>query len=350
MGGRQPGRHHVDEGADAEGDLQADEVDHAPDALLGVLGDGAADALGEAGVGQEGHDGGESGGCEDAVVELDERGVLERVAPVEIGVVGDVAVPGVEELLLGGCEAEAHPGELVVDQASVETSDKGAGHGSGEDEECEADDGAAEDLQHRRLQSLDGLGSCSGVSQHAVLFEDVETSQNHRAVDKERSAEVGSQTVLADTGMAPRFEEIVLESALDHPPTDNTLEANHAADAYKLEGRGRSDSLVSDKVDGRQKKGDTNDTTPQTVSPFHEVDLLELREGHARVEHGELGRRLVLCVLGFPGLWAPRPQRSSDRLPLGDTESRFRKSCETSKDDNAKHAGCATQQPIGYAF
>jgi hypothetical protein len=350
MGGRQPGRHHVDKCADAEGDLQADEVDHTPDALLSVLGDGAADALGEAGVGQERHDGGEGGGCKDAVVELDERGVLERVAPVEIGVVGDVAVPGVEELLLGGCETETHPGELVVDQAGVETGDKGAGHGGGEDEEGEADDGAAEDLQYRRLQSLDGLGSCSGVSQHAVLFEDVETSQNHRAVDEEGSAKVGSQTVLADTRVTTRFKEIILESALYHPPSNDTLESNHAADAYELEGRGWGDSLTSDEVDGRQKKGNTDDTAPQTVSPFHEVDLLELRERHARVEHGELGRRLVLSVLGLPGLWAPRPQRPSDRFPFGDTESRFRKSCKTSKDDNTKHAGCATQQPIGYAF
>lgn len=112
-------------------------------ALLDVTGKDGAE-LGEAGVGGERNDGGEGGDGEAAVVELDERGVLEHVAPPQVRLVGRVAVEGVEELLLRRRQAQAHPRELVVDQAGVEAGDERAGHGGDEDEGSEGGDVALE--------------------------------------------------------------------------------------------------------------------------------------------------------------------------------------------------------------
>jgi hypothetical protein len=59
------------------------------------------------------------------VVKLDERRVLEHVAPPKIRLIWDVAVKGIEKFLLGWSETKTHPWELVVDQTSIETSNQG---------------------------------------------------------------------------------------------------------------------------------------------------------------------------------------------------------------------------------
>ena len=84
MCGSQPRRDHVDQRADAEGDLESDEMDHALDALVGILGKLSPHTLAEASVCEETHDGSEGSCCEHAVVKLNERRVLEHVAPPQV--------------------------------------------------------------------------------------------------------------------------------------------------------------------------------------------------------------------------------------------------------------------------
>ena len=128
MGARERQRYEVYECADPEHDLQPDESHDAMDAALRGRGEQLAQRRAEARVGPEGVDGDEGRGGEDAVVELDERRVLERVAPPEVGIVGRVGVKGGEELGFGWCEAEAHVWEFIVDEAGVEAGDETAGH------------------------------------------------------------------------------------------------------------------------------------------------------------------------------------------------------------------------------
>lgn len=67
-------------------------------------------------VGEERLHGEESGGGEDAVVELHEGRVGGHVAPEEVVVrCGFFGVEGVEEFLFGGREAQAHVRKLIVD-------------------------------------------------------------------------------------------------------------------------------------------------------------------------------------------------------------------------------------------
>lgn len=124
-------------------------MNDAEHSLLRVLGQHGAHAWREAAVPPERDDGCESRGGEDAVVELDEDGVLEHVAPPQVGLVWDVAVEGIEHLALGRQDALAHPGEVVVDHSCVEAGDEGAGHGGGEDEGAEGGCEAAEGSECR---------------------------------------------------------------------------------------------------------------------------------------------------------------------------------------------------------
>ena len=110
-------------------------MDNAKDTISSVLGKVTTNALGEASVSKQRDDSSECGCCQDAMVKLDKRWVLEHVAPPHIGLVWHVAVEGVEQLLLWRCEANAHPRKVVVDEASIESSDEGSRHGGSEDQQ-----------------------------------------------------------------------------------------------------------------------------------------------------------------------------------------------------------------------
>ena len=71
-----------------------------------------------------------------------------------------------------------------------------------------------------------------------------------------------SQAILADSGMAARGKEIVFQTALDHPPAEEALESDHAANASELECHGWRHSSPRNEVDGRQEEGNTDDSPP----------------------------------------------------------------------------------------
>ena len=83
------------------------------------------------------------------MIKLDENGVLEHVAPPQIGLVGHMAVEGVKHLTLWWEDVLAHPGEVVVDQAGVEAGNERAGHGRGEDQSGQGGSHDAEGAEGR---------------------------------------------------------------------------------------------------------------------------------------------------------------------------------------------------------
>jgi hypothetical protein len=91
---------------------------------------------------------------------------------------------------------------------------------------------------------------------------------------------MGRESILTNARVAAGIEQVILEPTLNHPPTNDTLEADHAADADELQRHGRGDLLARDEVGGGQQERDANDSAPQAVRPLHEVDLLEFRESH----------------------------------------------------------------------
>lgn len=142
-------RHEVEERRDAERHLGEDDERGRGRPAAGRAGEVWAEArVGEGGQGEEGEerrDGlslsvarccqfgheekkkGGGGTHKHAVIKLDRRRVLEHVAPPSVRAVHLAGISlGVVELRKGRNDALAHLGELIVDQAGVETSDEGA--------------------------------------------------------------------------------------------------------------------------------------------------------------------------------------------------------------------------------
>jgi len=146
------------------------------------------------------------------VVKLDENRVLEHVAPPQVGLVWDVAVEGVEHLALGREDALAHPGEIVVDHAGIETGDKGTGNGGGEDKGAESSCEAAERFECGRLESLESFQALFGVGEKTVLTQDCETIPQHVGVGDEGCTQVSCEAVLGDARLVSGLEKLVLQT------------------------------------------------------------------------------------------------------------------------------------------
>lgn len=292
-------RDHVDESGDSKSRLHSDKVDKPSRALLCVLGEKSGDSSG-AGISEKGQDGAEGRDGQDSVIELDETGVLQHVAPPEVGVILLAGVELVPQLRLGRRVAKTHLGELVVDEAGIEAGDQGARHGSEEDEAGDAKDGASKSVEGGVLDCFDGSGGGGGIGEHAASAEDGDARHKHPRVAEEGSGQMSSQSVLGDAGVRAGSKEIVLETRLDHPPADEALDANQTGDAEQVERHLGRDFAASDKVQRGEDEGEADEAAPQPVRPFHVVDLLELVQGHVRVEHLELRRGAVLFKLGFP--------------------------------------------------
>lgn len=320
MGSSQGNGNHVDEGADTESNLQRDEVEKTGDALASSGREGGLD-LARATVGNQGADSSEGGHGQDTVVKLDERGVLEHVAPDQVRAILVAGVELVQKLGLGGGEAVAHHRELIVNETSVETSNQSAGKNSGEDQNSEGSDGTAKDLKGRRLESSKVLDGLLGEVDGLVGAENAETGKEHPGVADEGGSKMGGETVLADTGVGAGSKEVILETGLNHPPTNEALEADESRDANKSASHARGDAATSNEVDGGEDEGHADEATPEAMGPLHEVDLLELLEVHGRVEHLELGGGAVLFKLGLPLLLGARPEGTRDGSPFGDTQT-----------------------------
>ena len=139
---------HVDQSADTQSYLQRNEVDKASHTLAHILGHGVLNPASPR-VGEQAKHGGESGHGQNAMVQLDERGVLKHVAPPEVRMVSLAAVEGIEELRLGRHVALAHLGELVVDETGIKTSDQGAGKNGGKNKAGKEEDRTTENLERR---------------------------------------------------------------------------------------------------------------------------------------------------------------------------------------------------------
>lgn len=78
-----------------------------------------------------------------------------------------------------------------------------------------------------------GMGACGevcetggGVGEEGAVAEDGEAGPEHGCVDAECGTKMGRETVLTNSGMAPWREKVILETRLDHPPADKTLESD----------------------------------------------------------------------------------------------------------------------------
>lgn len=78
-------------------------------------------------------------------------------------------------------------------------------------------------------------------------------------------------------------EQIVLETRLNHPPANKTLESDAGRDTEESERHWLGDSAAGDEVDGREDEGETDKAAPLAVQPFHVVDFLEFSEVHVGV-------------------------------------------------------------------
>lgn len=291
----------VDEGADTEGGLEGDGVEEAGGTLSRAAGEEGRDSLG-ASVDEESENGAECGYGKDPVVHLDGAGVLEHVAPPEIGVVFLAGVELVKELLFGREQANTHLREFVVDETSIQTGDETTGHGSNKGKTSNSPDKASEGLDVRVSNALGDLEGGSGILQPLVSAQNSETRDEHPGVADKGGRKMGGKSVLRNSRVRAGSKEIILETRLDHPPADDALEADQAGDSEEVDGHLGGDLAAGDEVQRGEDKGHANEASPETVEPFHKVDLFEFVEGHVRVEEGEFGGGAILFELGIPFL------------------------------------------------
>lgn len=243
-------------------------------ALLCVPGENGEDLSG-ARVGPKGQDGTEGCDGQDSVIKLNETGIFKHVAPPKVRPILLAGVELVEQLGLGRSVAKTHLGELVVDETSVETGNQGTRHGCQEDKTGDAKNRASESAEDGVLNCLDGSSGGGGVGEHTAGAEDGDTGHEHPGVAEESSGQMSSQSVLGDTRVGARSEKIVLETRFDHPPANEALDADQTGDTEQVECHLGRDFAASDKIQRGENEREANEATPQSVRPFHEVDLFE---------------------------------------------------------------------------
>jgi hypothetical protein len=172
-----------------------------------------------------------------------------------------------------------------------------------------------------RAHSSDLFHGCFGVREPATSSENGQTREKHPGVADKGGSKVSGEAVLRDSRVRARSKQIILETRLDHPPADDTLETNQCRDSSKIQCHFGCNFATSDEVGGRNDKGQANEATPDTVKPFHKVDLLKFFKVHMRVEKLELGRCTVLFELGLPIFFGHGRKRTSDRSPFSDTQA-----------------------------
>lgn len=271
----------VDQCADSKRDLKSDKVNQSPHTLPCVFGQQCPHSRIVSCVSPQGKDGSESGRGKDSVVKLNQRWILKHVTPPEVRVVRNVTVESVEQFLLRRGKTQTHVWELVVDQTGVQTGNERARHGSNEDKDGECSDTTTEEFESRLSVVSQEFLRFGWAGQQTILAEDGKAVPNHGQIADKGGTKVGSKSILTDTRVATRREKVVLQSTLDHPPANKALEADESTDADKLDSHGCRDSAASDKIYGRHKETQTNDTAPKPVNPFHPVDLFELFNRHA---------------------------------------------------------------------
>ena len=99
------------------------------------------------------------------------------------------------------------------------------------------------------------------------------------------------------------------------------MEADQAAYAEKTERHVCGDFAPGQEVDGGEDEGEPHDAPPESVAPFHEVDLLEFFECHVGVQELEFGRGAVFLEFRVPVARREGRQGACYRLPFCDAEA-----------------------------
>lgn len=344
VGSSQRGGHQVQQSGDTQSDLDHGDTHDGVTGQEGLSGQEGLEAVGHE---QQSKGGGEGGGCQHSVVELDGHGVLEDVSPPQIGLVDLLGKQRVHELRLGGYDALSHEGEGVVDHSSVQAGDKGSRHGGEEHESAENSGVSLEGLENGVVELGKVRNGSRRVGDPSGLSEHLDSGGEHGPVQNKGGSEMGGQTVGGDSGVGViGFHELVVETGLDHPPSNGSLETEeHGNDTESASNVGR-DSLSGDKVDGGKNKGESDESTPQTVGPFHPENELELGQRDVGVEQLELGRALVLVELLDPVGLAHGGQRSGDGLPLRDGQTRFGETSQAAENNNTEHRHSGGNEPV----
>src|SRR5207244_4682175 len=101
--------------------------------------------------------------------------------------------------------------------------------------------------------------------------------------------------------------------------------------------------------DERHEKDETDDPAEQPVQIFPPEDALEFRERYRGVDLPVFRRELVFGEGLLPLRVRQRRDRTDDRLPLGDRQSRMRQPRDTTDDDHCEHERATDEQPCSDA-
>ena len=275
------------------------------------------------------------------MVELNGGRVLKDVAP-PVRLVLVAAVEILVELVRRRVQLAAHQRPLVVDQTGVEAGDKGAcippktcaseavflrqrrkgvltGEGGREDERSHDGSQSASPTDRLGLQPGEGLFDRLPPREPFHLAREfpvprgAKPEPQARRIDEERHPEMGREAVLTHARDASQvFDGLLVQSALDHVPTEGTLSSDEGRDAEEGEEGAAAELARVGEVGDRGEEGKADDAAEDAVRPLPHVDGLELFERDVLVVAARCGPARGFTAKGSES--APKQREKNPRL------------------------------------
>ena len=154
---------------------------------------------------------------------------------------------------------------------------------------------------------------------------------------------MGRQAVLADA-------RVIHQAALHHVPAHRALQAAEQKDPRHRQYQVPWYASARQEIEKRHEKDHADAAAEQAMHVLPPEDGLEFRKTHVVIDLLVFGRLLVFLEDLVPLLRIEWRQRSHQRLPFDDGQSRMSQPRNPANDQGCEHHGTADEQPGGDLF
>ena len=158
------------------------------------------------------------------------------------------------------------------------------------------------------------------------------------AIDDERQAQMGGQSILADIGLLG-------ETALHHFPSEPSLQGDEEEDCRQLSEAFWGDGFCDPEEAERDKEGQSEDSSERAMRPFSPIEIFELGEAYSLMLFFIVGGFLVELEAFLPLGFGCGGEDSDDGFPVGDGESGVGEADESAEQDHSDYEGAEGCDP-----
>ncbi|PAV66627.1 hypothetical protein WR25_18695 [Diploscapter pachys] len=252
-----------------------------------------------------------------AVEELDDDGIVDRIAP-----------RGIDHGHARGEQRVAHQRPAGEGIAGIEAG--------GERAIDELDDQRRQ-REHRGARQSRGRGRGIAVQRHQV-----ERGPDDAGEDGQRGEQMDGEADMADVGTDRQARG-------DHPPADSPLETTERQQRAEAPAIACRNLAPHREPQQRQREGHADQPAPQTVQIFPEEDVLEPGERHITVERLIFRDAFVIVEFGLPLRLVQRRDGAADRFPLRDGQAGFGQAGDAADHDHRDDQAGDDEQPSRHA-